>query len=70
MDPQITVATITIVLKGLAVAAYPLVEYWIGRTKKVKSNSVLELVLGSSLVIINSIRKSSEPPENSGESKK
>lgn len=40
------------------IAAYSILEFWLGKTKKVKSSSTIELVItGISLVVIMILRR-------------
>lgn len=41
-------------------AAYMLLEYWLGKTKKVDSGSTLEVVLKTTKNVLGAIKK--EPP--------
>ena len=62
--------TVILAIKISSAAIYTLLEYWLGKTKKVKANSALELVLTTSLDIIKVIRKNiSDQPEIEGEQK-
>jgi len=45
--------TIAAILKLIALIVYPIIEYFLGKTKKLQANSVLELILN----ILESILK-------------
>lgn len=37
--------SILLILKGIALVGYPILEYWLGKTEKTSSGSVLEVIL-------------------------
>lgn len=39
----------TVIIQVIGVAAYALLEYWLGKTEKVKAASMVELVIGGAL---------------------
>jgi hypothetical protein len=49
--------TALFVIKVASIALYPFLEYYLGKTKKVKANSVLELVLHVGLSILKTLSK-------------
>lgn len=61
-----TELTVGVVIKILATAAYPFLEYYLGKTHKIKANSVLELVLNGALFILKSLSKTNSDKSTGG----
>jgi hypothetical protein len=68
MIPTPDQITILFVLKVLSIASYPFVEYYLGKTKKVQANSVLELVLTIASSILKSLSNTNSNGSTGGSS--